>query len=159
MISRPPAYPASYKYRGFWLILSVLVGSAMGLGGMVGFLYTAFIDQSSTLQQRLIYGAFCLGDVVLGSVLVLAVLKSRLVLYADAIEASGLFGTRRLLRSEIAGKMVIFTGCQTIVLYPKSHNHRKMMVSVVFPTDRTFDGWMEEIPPIDAAYLRASWRR
>lgn len=56
-------------------------------------------------------------------------------------------------------KDVIFTGCQTIVLYPKSRNHRKMMVSVVFPTDQTFDGWMAEIPQIDAAHLRASWRR
>jgi hypothetical protein len=83
---------------------------------------------------------FCLGDAVFGPVLVLAVLKSRVILYADAIEASGLFGARRLLRSEIGGKMVIFTGCQTIVLYPKSRNHRKMMVSVVFPTDQTFDG-------------------
>jgi hypothetical protein len=159
MISRPPSYPASYKYRGFWLILSIVVGSAIGLGGVVALLYTALIDQSSTIQQKLIFGAFCLGDAVFGPVLVLAVLKSRVILYADAIEASGLFGARRLLRSEIAGKMAIFTGCQTIVLYPKSRNHRKMMVSVVFPTDQTFDGWMAEIPPIDAAHLRASWRR
>jgi hypothetical protein len=74
MISRPPSYPASYKYRGFWLILSIVVGSAMGLGGVVALLYTALIDQSSTLQQKLIFGAFCLGDAGFGSVLVLAAL-------------------------------------------------------------------------------------
>jgi|HubBroStandDraft_6_1064221.scaffolds.fasta_scaffold964579_2 hypothetical protein len=159
MTSRAPSYPASYKYRGFWLILSVLVGLAMGLGGVAALLYTLIIDQSLPLQRRLIFGAFCIGDIALGSYFVAYVMKARLVLYADAIEDRGLFGTRRLPRSEIAGKMVMFSGCQTIFLYPKSRSQRKMMVQVVFPTDQTFDAWMADIPPIDAGYLRARWRR
>jgi hypothetical protein len=67
MTSRAPSYPASYKYRGFWLILSVLVGLAMGLGGVAALLYTLIIDQSLPLQRRLIFGAFCIGDIALGS--------------------------------------------------------------------------------------------
>ena len=131
----------------------------MGLGGVAALLYTGLVDQSSTVQQKLIFGAFCLGDSVAGLLLVLATLKSRVVLYPDSIAVSGLFGTRRLLKSEIAGKMVIFTGCQAIVLYPKPRDRKKITVSVIFPTDAAFDAWMSAIPPIDAAYLRARWRQ
>lgn len=131
----------------------------MGLGGVAALLYTGLIDQSSTLQQKLIFGAFCLGDSVAGPLLVLATLKSQVVLYPDSIAVSGLFRTRRLLKSEIAGKMVIFTGCQAIVLYPKSRDRKKITVSVMFPTDSAFDAWMSAIPPIDAAYFRARWRQ
>ena len=148
-------YPRTYKVVGFWLIFCAFVSFAATGLGVAGLLNDVVWDTSSTTGQQIIFSLICFLLIGGGPVYLVALLRTRLILYNDAIELRGLFRSRRLLRSEIAGQRRVIAAYPTIVIYPKSRAARNMMVELAFNRDEAFDVWMSTIPFIDAKTLKA----
>jgi hypothetical protein len=144
-----------YRTTGFWLLFGGAVGIAMIILGLVVPIHTWLADDASTIRQKVSFSAFGIGDIAMGSYIVASLLCGRVILYANAIENVGMWKTRRLAKEDIIGKMVISAGSPMITLYPRARRQRKLMISVTFTTDKTFDNWMGEIPNITRAALRA----
>ena len=92
----------------------------------------------------------CLCFFLLGAYLVLAMLKSKLILTADAIELRDTFATKHLLRSQIAGWRVLPTQyVSTLVFLPRDPHAKKIKFPLTFKLDEQFESWLETITNLD----------
>lgn len=99
----------------------------------------------------------CFAFALLGAYLVAAMILSRITLRADAIIEEGLFRSRSMMRSDIAGYRVIPTQyISTLVLVPRQSHGKRMKLAMLMQTDTPFNAWFAGITDLDAEELSQS---
>jgi hypothetical protein len=83
----------------------------------------------------------------LGGYLILWLLRSETVLYADRIDFKGVFSTKSFSRDELRGWRVRPNSPPTLVLERKQG--RSFKTSLVFRVDDEFSDWFDSIPSLD----------
>jgi hypothetical protein len=150
-------YPASYRVsKGYGAFFS-FIGAIPILGGSVGIWYFATGHEMRSPGQALFMAAICLAFVLLGVLLIASILRSTVTLLPDAIIIQGIFSSRTLLRSQIAGRRVLPTQyVSTLALIPHSSHQKKLKIPLMFRSDPAFDAWFAAIPDLDAKELAQS---
>lgn len=139
-------YPRVYRAAGFWRITLYLCSIVSAAGGAAGLVYSA-VGQFHELADRILWACLCFAFVALGAYVILWLLRSEIVLYADRIDSRGVFSTETFPRGEISGRRVLPTSPPTLVLQCKQG--RSFKTSLVFPIDDTFSDWFDSIPSLD----------
>ena len=150
-------YPATYRvsagYAGFFYFLGGIAIAA----GSLGTWYFATGHEMTSARQAAIMAALCFLFVLLGLFLIASIFRSTVTLRADAIVVQGMFSSRTLLRSEIAGRRILPTQyVKTLVLIPNSSREKKLKLALTLRTDPAFDAWFASIPDIDAKEIAES---
>jgi hypothetical protein len=148
-----------YRTTGFWRIFGFAISAAMTIGGIVAVIYTWIGTGSGIAPNKGIFTVFAAGDVAMGIYIGVLLLMGRITLYSDAIENRGVWTQNRLVKADIACKLLASMGAPTIILIPKSRRGRKMAVSITFAPDQTFNEWMEEIPLPSKAIMATRHRQ
>lgn len=161
-IAAPPTldvslYPATYRvstgYAGFFYFLGGIAIAAGSLGSW----YFATGHEMTSARQAAIMAALCFLFVLLGIFLIASIFRSTVTLRADAIVVQGMFSSRTLLRSEIAGRRILPTQyVKTLVLIPHSAHQKKLKLALALRTDPAFDAWFADIPDFDAKEVAES---
>jgi hypothetical protein len=147
-------YPRSYPMAPFWRILQYTFGVAFAAGGLARLVYLFSGTGEPPASGLVLDELFCLLFLGIGGYLVLDARKSKIVLSADSIELQQAKGTRRLARSEIAGRRIVSGqyGLRYTVLEPKPGQHLKALkIPLEIRRDRAFAAWLESFPNLDAA--------
>lgn len=161
-IAAPPTlnvslYPATYRvstgYAGFFYFLGGIAIAA----GSLGTWYFATGHEMTSARQAVIMAGLCFLFVLLGIFLIASIFRSTVTLRADAIVVQGMFSSRTLLRSEIAGRRILPTQyVRTLVLIPRSSHHKNLKLALALRTDAAFDAWFADIPDFDAKEVAES---
>lgn len=147
----PRTYPSSTGQRLIWISLSVVVGG-MGLAGAV---YFGTGHEVRRPTDAAIFVVIGLVFVLLGAYLSLWVLRTKIVLFLDAIEVHELFSKRRLLLSEIAGYRILPTPYfRTLEI--TSRSGKKLKAGLVAQTDEAFHDWFGGLKNLDEEDLTKS---
>lgn len=110
-----------------------------------------------SLGQAFFMAAICFAFLLLGVFLIASIFRSTLTLLPDAIVVRGMFSSRTLLRSDIAGRRLLPTQyVSTLVLIPHSSRRKKLKIPLMFRTDPVFDAWFAAIPDRDAKEVAES---
>jgi hypothetical protein len=111
----------------------------------------------TSARQAAIMAALCFLFVLLGIFLIASIFRSIVTLRADAIIVQGMFSSRTLLRSQIAGRRILPTQyVTTLVLVPHSAHQKKLKLALALRTDAAFDAWFADIPDLDAKEVAES---
>ena len=137
--------PHVYRPGKGWVIFGVGFGVACALLAAVLVATASGNFIAYPLAATALYMGFCAAA---------NTIKSRVVLYPDAIEVSNFFRSQRFTRDEIGAKSFINVRLPTYFLYPWSKDVKKLKVEVAFPQDSIFQEWMASIPDADKAFLR-----
>lgn len=112
----------------------------------MGLIYSA-IGQFQGLPARIMLACLWFAFTALGGYLILWLLQSKTVLYADLIDFQGVFSTKTFNRDALIGWRVLPTSPPTLVLERKGE--RSFKTSLVFRVDEEFSDWFESIPSLD----------
>ena len=137
-------YPRTYRPSGFWKIALYLCSALIAAGAVAGLTYSAV---SHDEPARLLLACLCLAFTALGGYVILWLLQSRTVLYADRIGFQCVFSTKTFPRDELSGWRVLPTSPPTLVLQRKGGDSFK--TSLVFRVDDEFSDWFDSIPCLD----------
>jgi hypothetical protein len=156
--SRAPAeiYPRTYRASGFWKVALYLCSALIAAGGAAGLIYSA-VGQFHDLTGRIVLTCLCFAFTALGGYLILWLLQSKTVLYADLVDFQGVFSTKTFNRDELIGWRVLPASPPTLVLERKGG--RSFKTSLVFRVDEEFSDWFDSIPSLnekEAALSEAS---
>lgn len=142
----PRTYQSSLGYRLGFISLGLVFSAASLLG--VWFFATG--RGAMAPGGAIFLTLLCLCFFLLGAYAVLAMLKSKLILTADAIELHETFATKQLLRSQIAGWRVLPTQyVSTLVFVPRDPHAKKIKFPLTFKLDEQFESWLETITNLD----------
>jgi hypothetical protein len=146
--SRAPAeiYPRTYRASGFWKVPLYLCSALVAAGGAAGVIYSA-VGQFYELPGRIVLACLCFAFTALGGYLILWLLQSKTVLYADRIDFQGVFSTKSFPRDELRGWCVLPTSPPTLVLQRKGGSSFK--TGLAFRVDEEFSDWFDSIPSLD----------
>ena len=146
--SRVPAeiYPRTYCASGFWKVALYFCSTLAAVGGGAGILYSA-VGQFNDLTGRVVLACLCLVFTTLGGYLILWLLRSKTVLYADWIAFEGVFSTKAFSRDELRGWRVLPTSPPTLILERKVGSSFK--TGLVFRMDEEFSDWFDMVPSLD----------
>lgn len=133
------------------------LGGLIAAASLLGIWYFGTGHESVNPQGVLIMVVICLGFFLLGAYLIVAMLKSKIILTADAIELYEPFKTKHLLRSQIAGWRVIPTQyVSTLEFTPRDPHAKKLKFALTIKPDAAFDSWLSTLPNLDAQDLEKS---
>ncbi|HZY63223.1 MAG TPA: hypothetical protein VFE38_11910 [Edaphobacter sp.] len=113
---------------------------------MAGLIYSA-AGQFHDLTGRIVLACVCSAFTALGGYLILWLLQSKTVLYADQIDFQGVFSTKTFHRDELIGWRVRPTSPPTLVLERKGGGSFK--TGLVFRVDEELSDWFDSIPSLD----------
>lgn len=145
-------YPRAYRTSYHWALFGGAVGLAMAFGGIAELVRLEM--GLAKILHPLALSIACVGDVLLGSYIIVSLIKFRVILYENRIELVGALWTRTLLRDEIGAKLSYYGGCLTYSLIPRSKRQRRLQISMIFSPDRQFQEWIDSIPNADRTFLR-----
>jgi hypothetical protein len=154
----PTAFPKTYRPTTGWLFVLVSFGAIAVVAGGAG---TWYFAADATMPSATWAAAFSICSsalLLLGLYVIVDALKSRVNLYADAIEIIDLRPARRLRREEIAGYRFL-PGSQlprTLLLIPHRADQKKLKLPLVMRTDHAFHAWFENFRNLDAEELEKS---
>jgi hypothetical protein len=116
------------------MVLSWLLVLITAAGGALGTWYFATGHDVGDPRAVLILAGICLGALALGAYLILSILRSKVVLLPDQIEAHEVVRKHVLRREEILGWRVIQVPNSPpyIVFVPRDRNRRKVKVAQIF---------------------------
>jgi len=153
----PALYPRTYRVSTGNRILYLLLGTVILAGGLAGAWYFGTGHEVETPQEGTVLTLICLGFVALGGALVLYVLTSKIVLYADAIELRDFTRVRRRRRDDIAGRRKIDAQYVSVIaLVPKRPELKQLKITQVMQTDALLEAWLATLPDLDAEDLQKS---
>lgn len=153
----PSLYPRTYKSSLGWRLFLISLGALIAAAALLGLWYFGTGHESQTRQSALIMVVVCLAFFLLGAYLVVAMLKSKLILTADVIELHEPFVTKSLLRSQIAGWRVIPTQyVSTLEFTPRDPHAKTLKFAFTIKPDDAFNSWMSALPNLDAQELEQS---
>lgn len=156
-LSDPAVYPRTYLVSTRNRILYLLLSGVILVGGLAGTWYFGTGHEIETPQEGIMYTLLSLGFVVLGGVLILYLLTTKVVLYADAIELRDFTRVRRLRRDDIAGwRKVHAQYVSQVTLVPKRSELKPLKITQIMQTDALFDTWLATLPDLDAVELEKS---
>jgi hypothetical protein len=146
--SKVPAeiYPRSYRASGFWKVALYLCSTLVAVGGAAGLIYSA-VGQFYELNGRIVLACVCFAFTALGGYLIMWLLQSKTILFADRIDFQGVFSTKTFPRDELRGWRVLPTSPATLVLQRKGGSSFK--TGLVFRVDEEFSEWFDSIPSLD----------
>ena len=139
-------YPRTYRASGFWKGSLYLCSAVAVGGGATGIGYSA-VAQSYDLTGRAVMAGVCLAFTALGGYLILWLLQSKTVLYADRIDFHGVVFTKTFNRDELQGWRILPTSPPTLVLEREGGSSFK--TGLVFRVDDEFSDWFGSIPALD----------
>ena len=143
----PRTYQSSWGYRLAFVSLGIFLAAGSGLGVW----YFATSRGGTAPRASILLTLLCFCFFLLGAYLALAMLKSKLILTADAIELREPFVTKHLLRSQLAGWRIIPTQyISTFVLVPRDPHANKVKFPLTFKLDGQFEAWLEPLINLDA---------
>lgn len=153
-------YPRTYGVAVGWKIFLTCFGILSGLVGIAGVVLPVLYlphDQSWAIWPL---SAISVGFAAFGAYMVFAALMYRIVLTPDSVELTEPFRSRRLSCAEIQGRRTLRTqhGPRTLVLAPKEGAGKRLKISLMLKTDRTFDAWIARLPDLDQQDLDRSER-
>jgi TPR repeat protein len=122
--------------------------------GAVGSWYFATENDTQTLRETAGFTGLCLVFVLFGIYMAASTIRSKLSLEENVISISGVFRTRSIRKSDIAGRRVSagYNGSPaTLVFMPSHPGIKKLKIPRMFATDAAFDAWLADIPDFDAA--------
>ena len=153
----PSLYPATYRASvGYSIFFHLLSGIAIVAGSLAAW-YFGTGHEMRTAREALIFCLVSVCFVFLGLNLAYSVLRSKVILSADAVTLQGLFTARTLLRGEIGGRRVVGTQYFSILeLIPRSRAQKKLKIPLFLRTDLAFHAWFEGISDLDAKDLAES---
>ena len=130
------------------------MAGACAAGGSFGVWYFAFGPQSHVVPNAPIVAVMSFLLVIFGACVAVHALKSKVTLFADAIEVEDFLPPRRMRREEIAGRRVLQSGnaaAPQLVLLPRPLGHRQLKVPVqLIKVDSAFTAWLATVPDLDA---------
>lgn len=150
--SNPAMGPRIYRAAGFWKY-AMSICCVLILCGAVACLW---LDPAKGLAGRLIVFAFCAAFAALGIYCLLWVYKARILLSADQITIDGPLKTTSVSLDQLRGWRILPTAPATLVLELKGPPARKVKVSLLFPLDEEFSGWLDRAIALDAQEAEAS---
>lgn len=153
----PSLFPRTYQSSLGWRLFLISLGGLIAIASILGLWYFSTGHESVNPQGVLIMVIICLAFFLLGAYLVVAMLKSKIVLAADAIELHEPFNTKQLLRSQIAGWRVIPTQyVSTLEFTPRDPHSKKIKFALTIKPDLAFDSWLSTLSNLDAQDLAQS---
>ncbi len=153
----PALYPRKYRVSARSRAVYLLLGGVVAAAGLAGMWYFATGHESKTAEEAMMLTAVCFAFVILGGVLILYMLTSKIVLYADAVEVRDFLLVRKLRREDIAGRRLIDGHYVSVLaLVPKRAEAKKLKITQIMQTDAVFDAWVATLPDLDAQELEKS---
>lgn len=153
----PSQFPRTYQSSLGYRIFLVSLGGIIAAAALLGIWYFGTGHELPNSQAALVMVSLCFLFLLLGAYLVLAMLKSRIILTADAIELHEPFTTKQLLRSQIAGWRVLPTQyVSTLEFTPRDPHAKKLKLPLTIKLDAAFESWLSTLTNLDAQDLAAS---
>jgi hypothetical protein len=142
----PRTYQSSLGYRLAFISLGLILAAASLLG--IWFFATG---RGGTAPGASFFSvALCLVFFLLGAYLALAMLKSKVILTADAIELRDPLFTKHMLRSQIAGWRVIPTQyVSALEFIPRDPHAKKLNFTLTIKIDAQFEAWLATLTDLD----------
>jgi hypothetical protein len=134
----------------------------LGLVWMVAFIAVAgiayFLFADHGQGDRVVFMALGGFFLLLGVPVLLAVYRTRVTLYPDAIETRGIFIVKRMERGDIAGRRYLAGGHgpPVLQLLPATPRTRGLKLPQYLLTDAVWERWFESIPDVDAKEKQAA---
>ena len=145
-------FPRIYRISKGWKIANIGMGIFFITLATAGLVFAAD-DSLEYSAGNLIIGLMFVGVFALGICALMYALsgKPNLTLYADTVEISSFFTTRRLHRYEIQHYSINSQGygIYEIVLEPKFPTEKPVKISSIIKRDNVLDEWIESFPNID----------
>lgn len=141
------AYPRTYRVSRGWRVFLIGSSLALGMPSLFGLLYFASGHRADKESTTYLWIAICVAFVVVSAYLVLTMLRSKIVLFADRIEIHELTVTRILRRDEIAGWRI--NGSPGLILQSKYPPGKTISTAWVYKADPELDQWFAELDNLD----------
>ena len=107
-------------------------------------------NAANSIQPATAFSVICLGALaVLGAYCILSVIRSRILLFPDRIEARYSVRTRVLLREEILGWRASTNVDYVFILVPRDADRPAIKTDGVMKLDETFFLWIDAFPCLD----------
>jgi len=132
------------------------IGAFAILLGFAGIGY--FLFATDELGDRVLVMALGGFFALLGLPVLASVIRTRVTLYADAIETRGMFVIKRMERADISGRRLISggDGPSVIQLLTNTTRVRSLKLPQYIATDAAWDRWFASIPDVDAEERNAA---
>ena len=159
-----PSYPRTYRQEPWRIAVQLGLGAfCVFIGahgfyamGADGFSYVLATGQKTGIEIL----ATSLFELLTGLWLCLFAVRYRVTLYETAIEVcTGLAPTRRLGRSEIAGRSVGEGKRGSVELWPKEANKKRIVLYQSISSRAVPGSWVDALPDLDAGAQRALYAR
>lgn len=141
--SKASLYPRKYPMRGWVKGISVVLGVVFIISGLMFPWLPPRTHGFDPATAGCVVLCFALGiGLILGS------RTNSLILYEDAIEQVGIFGTRRLAKANIAHKYTMAAYSSYLVLVPRDYKQgRGIRIEINdYMQDDVFKAWISTIP-------------
>jgi len=128
-----------------------------GMGVATAFLLGVQLRSSGALGLLALIVAGIVGFFGFGLWMIAGMLRSKVVLTADAVAVQGIFRVRRLARTDIAGWRLLSLqyGQKALVLSPKDPRAPTLKIASSMRTDSVWDAWVAALPDLDQQEARA----
>lgn len=156
-MSSPAPLSRTYRPYRWWIVFVASIWMVILTFGLLA-LHSALISAPRqpglpSLLVSLLTGSAAMAAIAWGGYGVVATLRLRIDLYADAIEFRGFGAPGKLRKSEIAGRRSVQKserGAQ-IILIPKAAGQKKLVIYQArnFNVDSIFQDWIKAIPDLD----------
>jgi hypothetical protein len=111
-------------------------------------------------NQVVISTVICSLFVLLGIGTLAMILSYKVTLSFDDIRVRGIFGSRRMLRADIAGRHLLPTQyVSTLVLVPHDDAQKRLKIPLLLRRDAVFNAWLADLPDLDAQEVAESQNR
>jgi len=149
-------FPRTYRFPLWVLLFGPLIGIAL-VASAIWLIWLTAGDDWKPTDLALMVPVFILW-ISLGLWLVVSALRTKVVLYAEAIEVQGVASLRRLDRQAISHRRTIEKGYgQTqLRLHLHAQSERPLKLPQGLQVDAAFNSWMASIPDKDVEELQAS---
>jgi hypothetical protein len=146
----PSQFPRTYQSSLGYRLAFISLGLILAAPSLLGIWYFATGRGGTAPGGSIFLAALCLVFFLLGAYLVLAMLKSKLILTADSIELRDPFITKHMLRSQIAGWRILPTQyISTLELVPRDPHAKKIKFPLTLEVDEQFDAWLATLTSLD----------
>ncbi|HET7108972.1 MAG TPA: hypothetical protein VFI38_19315 [Candidatus Acidoferrum sp.] len=147
----PSQFPRTYQSSLGYRLALISLGGLIATVSLLGVWYFGTGHESQTRQAALSMALLCFAFFLLGAYLILAMLRTKLILTADSVELHDTFTAKHLLRSQIAGWRILPTQyISTLVLVPRDPHAKQIKFPLIFKLDEQFKAWLEPLTNLDA---------
>jgi hypothetical protein len=147
----PREYRASGPWKTFLSICSVLI---VGLGIWVG--GEALHPVNGGATTTIFLGIISTGFIALGISGAASGFKTKITIFPNSIEITGLLHKKTLGRDEIRGWRITPSTPPTLILQMRESGRRAVKFGLLFPIDHELSAWLDNLPSLDHEELIAS---